>query len=236
MSSFSIFLPVRNGWPYVQDCVASILAQTHSDFELTILDNQSTDETENWLKTLNDPRIRVQSSTSSLSIVESWARIKREPKREYMTMIGHDDLFDPGFLAAIQVLINRHPDAALFQTGSRLINSEGKTIRDSRPVAMHETAADYLRARFEFRRDVFGTGYVMRSADYEKVGGIPAFDRLFFADDALWLSIMRGSYKVNDPAVYFAVRIHSRSESASLPSAWGAILNGLCQFNEFLKI
>jgi glycosyltransferase involved in cell wall biosynthesis len=234
VTTFSIFLPVRNGWPYVQDCVSSILAQTHGDFELTILDNQSTDNTVPWLKTLTDPRIRLQSSLSSLSIVESWARVKHAPKREYMTLIGHDDLFDPGFLATINALIERHPDASLFQTGSRLINSEGRTMRACQAVPARETAADYLRSRLNFDRDVFGTGYVMRSADYDRLGGIPPFEKLFFADDALWLSLMRGSYKANDPSNHFAVRIHPKSESASLPSAWAAILKGLGQFNDFL--
>ena len=45
MTQFSIFLPVRNGWPYVQQCVESILNQTYPHFELVILDNQSTDNT-----------------------------------------------------------------------------------------------------------------------------------------------------------------------------------------------
>ncbi|MGE4239670.1 glycosyltransferase family 2 protein [Ramlibacter sp.] len=235
MTSFSIFLPVRNGWPYVQDCVASILAQTHADFELTILDNQSTDETGPWLKTLTDPRIRLQSSTSSLSIVESWARILHAPKREYMTLIGHDDLLGPGFLAAVDALIRAHPDAGLYQTGGRMIDSEGRTLRACSVPPEREDAAGYLRARLDFDRDVFGTGFVMRSRDYERVGGIPPFEKLFFADDALWLSLMRGSYKAGDPADHFAIRLHLASESASLPSVWGVILRSLAQFQAFLQ-
>ena len=107
-------------------------------------------------------------------------------------------------------------------------------MRACQAVPERETAAEYLRSRLNFDRDVFGTGYVMRSADYDRLGGIPSFERLFFADDALWLILMRGSYKVNDPGSHFAVRIHPKSESASLPSAWAAILKGLGQFNDFL--
>lgn len=235
MTSFSIFLPVRNGWPYVQDCVASILAQTHGDFELTILDNQSTDETGPWLRTLTDPRIRVMSSTTSLSIVESWARILHVPKREYMTLIGHDDLLGPGFLAAIDALVRQHPDARLFQTGGSLIDSEGRTLRACRPVPAREDPADYLRSRLNFDRDIFGTGYVMRSDDYDRAGGIPGFEKLFFADDALWLSLMKGSFKVSDPGDHFSIRVHPKSESASLPSVWAAILKSLNQFHLFLE-
>jgi hypothetical protein len=234
MTKFSIFLPVRNGWPYVQECVESILRQTYPHFELNVLDNQSSDSTMPWLKSLADIRVRLWSSSSALSIEDSWARIKGVEKHEFMTLIGHDDTLDPGFLAATKALIDRHPDASLYCTGSRLINSDGKTIRSCRPVPDRETAAQYLAARFKFQRDIFGTGYVMRSADYDRVGGIPGFEKLFFADDALWLSLLLGSYKASDPAEHFAVRIHPKSESASLPSAWSSILRGLNQFTEFL--
>lgn len=236
MTQFSVILPVRNGMPFVKECVASILAQTHRDLDLLVLDNESTDGTAEWIESLRDERIRVRRSDRSLSITESWGRIKSVPnKREFMTMIGHDDLLDPRFLELIAALIARHPDAALYQTGSRLINSEGKTIRSSKPVPPRETAAQYLTARLTYQRDVFGTGYVMRSADYDRLGGIPPFERLFFADDALWMLLSQQSYKASDPAETFSVRIHPRSESASVPSLWPSFLRGLDQLDEFMR-
>lgn len=235
MIKFSVILPVRNGWPYVEECVESILAQTCPHFDLIVLDNQSTDPTVAWLKARNDPRIRIETSAAPLSIVESWARIKQVAKQEYMTAIGHDDKFDPDFLETISRLIRRHPESALYQTGARLINSEGKTIRSCMAVPEVETAAQYLIARFTFQRDTFGTGFVMRSADYDRVGGIPPFEKLFFADDALWLSLMGASTKASDPGEHFSVRVHPKSESASLPSVWSSLLAGLGQFSTFLE-
>jgi glycosyltransferase involved in cell wall biosynthesis len=231
---FSVILPVRNGWPYVKQCVESVLSQSYPHLELAVLDNQSTDETVSWVENLRDPRVRLFKSDRSLSISESWARAKDVDKREFLTLIGHDDVFDVDFLATIAALIAKHPRAALYQTGARLINSDGARIRGCEPVAEKETAADYLTARFSSKRDVFGTGFVMRSADYQRLGGIPPFEKLLFADDALWLGLMEGSYKANDPRELFSVRIHPKSESASLPSAWTSLLRGLNQFTEFL--
>lgn len=235
MTRISIVLPVRNGWPYVKECVESVLAQTYPHFDFIVLDNQSTDNTVPWLKTLTDGRIRLLRSQAPLSIVESWARVKDVEKQEYMTLIGHDDTFDPDFLMTIMALTDRFPDSALYQTGARLINAEGKTIRSCKAVPERETAAQYLKARFTSQRDIFGTGFVMRSADYDRLGGIPQFEKLFFADDALWLSLLGQSSKAADPAEHFAVRIHPGSESASLPSAWSSILTGLGQFSDFLR-
>ncbi|MDP1867819.1 MAG: glycosyltransferase family A protein [Bradyrhizobium sp.] len=234
MTRFSIVLPVRNGWPYVKECVESVLAQTYPHLDLIVLDNQSTDNTMTWLKTVKDKRIQLFCSQASLSIVESWARARHVEKQEYMTLIGHDDTLDPDFLMTIKALIDRCPDGALYQTGSRLIDAEGKTLRSCKPVPERESAAQYLQSRFTFQRDVFGTGIVMRSADFDRLGGIPPFEKLFFADDALWLSLLGSSFKANDPVERFAVRIHPKSESASLPSVWSSILTGLGQFSDFL--
>ena len=234
LSKFSVLLPVRNGWPYVKECVESILAQSYPHFDLLVLDNQSTDQTVEWLRSLRDDRIRIHTSPSSLSIVESWARVKDVPKQEFMTMIGHDDKFDPDFLLAISELISKHPESGLYQTGARLINSQGRTIRSCIVVPEIETAADYLKARLTFNRDTFGTGFVMRSADYDRVGGIPGFEKLFFADDALWLSLIDRSSKASDSRELFSVRVHPKSESASLPSVWASIITGLGQFSEFM--
>lgn len=234
MRSFSVILPVRNGWPYVKECVESILAQTYADFELIVLDNQSTDNTVPWLKSLADSRIRLFHSSSALSIVDSWARAVAVEKREYMTLIGHDDLLDPDFLLAIKRAIDRYPDAKLYQTGFRLIDSVGKTIRGCRPVPERESPAQYLQGRLTYQRDITGTGVVMRSADYDRIGGIPHFERLFFADDALWLSLMRGGYKAFDSADLCGVRMHAHKESTTQPSSWPSLLSGLNQFADFV--
>lgn len=231
---FTVLLPVRNGWPYVEECVQSILNQTYPHFDLVILDNASTDQTTDWLATLTDPRVRVERSEEMLPIERSWKRIVDTGKRDYMTIIGHDDLFDPEYLSTIAALIKSYPDANLYQTSARLIDSEGRRIRACKPVPKEETGADYLRARFTFERDAFGTGFVMRAADYDRLGGIPPFERLFFADDALWLSLIADGVKVSDPQELFSVRVHPKSESASLPGVWRSLLKGLNEFKNFL--
>jgi glycosyltransferase involved in cell wall biosynthesis len=234
LTKFSIVLAVRNGWPYVQQCVESVLAQTYRDFDLIVLDNQNTDNTVPYIKSLSDSRIRLYHSSEPLSIVESWARAKDVAKNEYMTLIGHDDTLDPGFLEAVKGLIDRFPDAKLYQTGFRFINSTGEKIRGCKPVPVRETPAQYLQGRFTRQRDITGTGMVMRSAEFDRVGGLPNFERLFFADDALWLLLMQGGYKAYDPAELASVRMHLKKESTTKPSAWPSLMRGLNQLSDFL--
>ena len=116
MSKYSIILPVRNGGEYVKQCVYSVLAQKHADFNFLILDNASSDGTFEWLQSLTDERIKLYPSDKSLTIEQNWARVIDVPKNEYMTLIGHDDILYPDFLKTIDDLIQSNPSASLFHT------------------------------------------------------------------------------------------------------------------------
>jgi hypothetical protein len=78
-----------------------------------------------------------------------------------------------------------------------------------------ETSAGFLESRMLFKRDSYGTGYVFRRSDYERVGGIPGYEKLLFADDALWMKLMQGSWKATSRESCFAYRVHSGSTSFS---------------------
>lgn len=233
---YSIILPVRNGGEYIKLCVQSILNQTYEDFNLEILENCSTDGTPEWLATLKDPRIRIWPASFPLSIEENWRRILEIPKNEYMTMIGHDDLLDANYLSVIDDLIEKYPDASLYQAHFRIIDANGATTRRCLPMPERETAADFLAARFANIRDSFGTGHMMRSKDYERVGGIPSYPKLLYADDALWLMLMESSWKVTSREECFAYRLHSASTSGTPdPSSLFAALEQYACFLEQLN-
>lgn len=232
---FSIILPVRNGWPYIKTAVNSVLRQTYKNFELLILDNDSSDGTWEWCEGINDTRVKLFGSNEALNIEDSWSRILDIEKSEYMTMFAHDDILRPDFLCRINELIEKFPTANLYQTNGELVDYAGQVIRPCPEINEIETATDYLMARFSGTRDVFGTGYVMRSADYVTVGGIPKFNGLSFADDALWLMLLKDGVKVCSDTRAVQVRVHADSESATKPSNWRGFLSALRQFSEFLN-
>jgi glycosyltransferase involved in cell wall biosynthesis len=215
MKKYSIILPVRNGGMYVRECISSILAQTLDDFNCIILDNCSTDGTTEWIASLNDPRIVCHRSPTSLTIEENWGRIRDTPKNEFMTMIGHDDILDSYYLAVMDELIRKHPDASLYQTHFRYIDSKGSTLRKCQPMDERQTAADLLAFSLFDNIDIMGTGFLMRSADYDRVGGIPAYPNLLFADFELWVELTRIGYKATAREESFAFRLHQSTTAVS---------------------
>jgi glycosyltransferase involved in cell wall biosynthesis len=233
MPKFSIILPVRNGGRYVKECVHSILSQSHTDFNLIVLDNCSADGTSEWLTSLDDQRIHIYPAARPLSIEENWGRITTVPKMEFMTLIGHDDLLDAQYLATMNQLIERHPSASLYQAHFRYIDSEGRLLRHSKPMDEVQSASEFLASFLANIIDTMGTGFMMRSADYDACGGIPPYPNLLFADFELWISLTDKSYKATATEECFAFRLHqsmtTTSDDIKFQNAFGLFMKFLVQ-------
>ncbi|MDE3212326.1 MAG: glycosyltransferase [Bacteroidota bacterium] len=209
MSKYSIILPVRNGGEYVKECVKSILAQSLPDFNLIVLDNCSEDGTQEWLRSLADPRIIIHEATEPLAIEQNWARICTVPKNEFITLIGHDDLLEENYLKEMDDLIQRYPDASLYQAHFVYVDHEGKFIRKCLSMKEVQSAGEFLETYMMQQIDSTGTGYMMRSKDYDSMGGMdPKYENLIYADIALWISLTEKSFKATSGLVTFRYRIH----------------------------
>ena len=215
MSKYSIILPVRNGGEYIKECIKSILSQTLTDFNLIVLENFSTDGTKEWIQSLNDNRVVIIPAEKPLSMEENWRRVVSISRNEFMTMLGADDILYPNYLATLDALINKHPSASLYQAHFRFIDSDGKTIRDSKPVKEFETVSEFLYSICYHRTSIMGTGFMTRTIDYDSVGGIPMYPNLLFADFELWLELTRINYKATSQEFAFSYRVHPESTTAS---------------------
>ena len=210
---FSIVIPVKDGGNLIGEAIASVLHQTHGAFRLLVLENQSRDATVRIAESFEDPRLAVFPSAASLDVSENWRRILDLDLAPYLTILSHDDILYPGFLEDIARLIAEDPGASLYQTHFHLINEHGRVIRACREMPTQEAADSFLEARQAHRRDSYGTGYVMRSADFRRVGGFPAFPRLLYADDIVWYRLAKLSYIARSRNVLFAYRVHEASEA-----------------------
>jgi len=212
---FSIILPVLNGGEYIKECVQSILAQSVTDFNLIVLDSGSTDGTIEWLQMQNDERIILQLSDKPMTITENWSRIKNISRNEWMTIIGHDDILCSDYLQTMTALIKQYPDASLYQAHFNLIDAEGRFMRRCKPMEEIQSAKGLLDKILDNDINVYGTGFVMRSKDYDAVGGIPLYPNLMCADYVLWLELTRIVYKATSPNNCFFYRINQSTSATT---------------------
>jgi glycosyltransferase involved in cell wall biosynthesis len=142
---FSILLPVYNGVEYLEESVESVLNQTFGDFELLLLDDGSTDGSQDVAKRLaaKDSRIGFhQLDHGGLpATLNRGIELARHP---WIARIDQDDLWEADKLEKQARFIEAHPNLSpplgLVATFSVRIDESGKTIStyDIGPVSQKD--------------------------------------------------------------------------------------------------
>lgn len=92
----SIIMPSYNTAKYIAETVQSVLAQTYQDWELIIVDDCSTDDTDEVIKPfLCDSRIRYFKNEKNSGAAVSRNRALREAKGKWIAFLDSDDLWLP---------------------------------------------------------------------------------------------------------------------------------------------
>src|SRR5258708_7412343 len=91
----SIVTPIYNGAEYLSECIESILAQTHQNWDYTLVDNCSTDESKTIAHryAAKDPRIRVHENRQFLEAIQNHNEALRQisPASKYCKVVFADD-------------------------------------------------------------------------------------------------------------------------------------------------
>lgn len=88
----SVLLPVYNGEKYIADAIDSLLAQTHKNLEIIIVDDCSTDATADVIKQYNDNRIKYYKNEVNSGIVYSLNRAIKLSHGMYLARMDADDI------------------------------------------------------------------------------------------------------------------------------------------------
>ena len=92
----SVIMPSYNTANYIAESVKSVIAQTYTDWELIIVDDCSTDNTDEIVAPfLTDPRIRYIKNEKNSGAAVSRNRALREAKGKWIAFLDSDDLWLP---------------------------------------------------------------------------------------------------------------------------------------------
>ncbi len=92
----SIIMPSYNTAQYISKSIQSVLMQTYKDWELIIIDDCSTDNTDEVVITfLSDKRIRYLKNEKNCGAAASRNRALREAKGKWIAFLDSDDLWMP---------------------------------------------------------------------------------------------------------------------------------------------
>ncbi|MCF6307103.1 MAG: glycosyltransferase family 2 protein [Flavobacteriaceae bacterium] len=127
MPKFSVVISVYNKEKYISKTINSVLNQTFTDFEIVVLNDGSTDKSEDEILAINDSRIRYfseknQGAGAGRNYVISKA------KGNYIALLDADDIWFPFYLEEQNRLINKYPEQNIFATNSEFLK-KGNIIK-----------------------------------------------------------------------------------------------------------
>jgi glycosyltransferase involved in cell wall biosynthesis len=96
----SVVLATYNRRPALPRAIASVLAQEDAAFELIIVDDASRDDTQAYLATLDDPRIRVIACSANGGPSAARNRGLAAARADIVAFLDSDDAYRPRRLAA----------------------------------------------------------------------------------------------------------------------------------------
>ena len=129
MNPVSIAIPAYNSEKYIEKTIDSILQQTYSDFILTIIDDQSTDCTEEVVLQYKDPRIRFVKNSVNLGLNGNFSRcLEYMQESLYGLLICNDDIIENDYLEKKIAVFQTDPDIVLICNSTKIINQDGRLL------------------------------------------------------------------------------------------------------------
>ncbi len=203
----SVVMPVYNGGQYLKAAIESILTQTFKNFELVIINDGSTDQSEDIIKTYQDERVRL-ISRGNKGLVDTLNEGITKARGELIARMDADDISEPTRLEEQVKFLEKYPDIGLVGTTSFIIREDGRYSHVN-PVL---TEDQDLRKAF-LVGNMFVHGSAMVRSDVLKKSGLYRKLALHAEDYDLWVRVAEVSKVANLTNVLYRWRDNSQGVS-----------------------
>jgi len=189
MPEVSVIMPVYNGEKFLAEAIESVLNQTYHDLELIVVNDGSTDRSQEIIESYSDPRVRNIIQTNKGLPIARNAGIEAS-NGKLITFLDCDDVYLPDSVMRRIKYFEENTRCRFLYADSVLINENGRTLAKStwqfqrvEPISGKCFRELFLKGTFLNTCSV-----MMRREILDQVG---TFDRTFrhALDYDLWLRI-----------------------------------------------
>ncbi len=182
MALVSIVTPVYNSASYIQETYESIKNQTLSDWEWLTVDDCSSDNSVELIKSFNDSRIKVYQLDKNSGAAVARNKGILEAKGKYITFIDSDDLWKEKFLEKTINFLQTNNETLVYTNYKRVNENLEQILPDFEAV-------DYV----DFNRLLYNCPISMLTTIYdsEKIGKEMIPDVELREDHAMWLNVLK---------------------------------------------
>lgn len=209
---FTVVLPTYNRSHLLSRAINSVLNQTFTDYELIVIDDCSTDQTQQVLSAFNDPRLTVLRQHKNTGISAARNRGIQQAQGQYICFLDDDNAFLSDFLATTFHHLTSYPSIDFTWCGQRQV-----TVYPNGQIQTRDRIWDIAsnqKHSLEFLHFlVLGAGGTIKKSCFEHIG---LFDEeMTTAEDAdLLLRLLnQGCHYAAIPSVHSEVFVHAAREN-----------------------
>lgn len=202
-----LMLTYNRGW-CLGEAISSVLNQTYQNFELIIIDDGSSDNTEEIVASFSDPRIKYFKHQENLGLKKSRQESLTLATGTYIAVLDSDDLWcSPDKLAKQVEYLENNPAVVMVGTNIIKIDNLGNEIGKSNYTLDNDTIRRNILVRNQFAH----SSVLIRKSVIAKTAG---YDNFPVAEDlAFFLNLGQFGNFANLPTYDTKYRIHGVSES-----------------------
>lgn len=121
----SIVVLTYNQLDYTKKCINSIIEKTaYPNYELILVDNLSTDDTREYLKTLNHEKIKVILNEENYGFAKGNNIGIQNSEGEYIMLLNNDTVVTPGYITNLVKHMEQNPEIGLIGPVTNSIGNE----------------------------------------------------------------------------------------------------------------
>ena len=222
-------MPVYNAENFIAEAIESVLLQTFRDFELLIINDGSTDNTSDVIRSFNDQRI-VLIEQENLGVAAALNKGLQHARADYIARFDADDICYPNRLQIQYEFMVSNPDYVIIGSSVDYMDAEGNHIFTYQPVGktneeIHKLSYDicpFIHASVMYKKEAIKTfGYNIHAHSFE--------------DHLLWQKIKTAGKMYNLPNTLLRVRLNPGSltmDERKRPKEFHIIKNKALQTGE----
>jgi glycosyltransferase involved in cell wall biosynthesis len=212
----TVLMPVYNAEKYLREAMDSILTQTFMDFEFLIVNDGSTDGTEEIIQSYNDSRIHLITQPNG-GVSAALNTGLAAAKGKYIARFDADDISMPDRLERQYRFITTHPGYVMVGSDAEYVDKNGTYVFTfSSPGHTDEEIRNciYDKNPFIHSAVLYAKDAVLSCGGYDKGAHI-------FEDHLLWVRLIRVGRVFNETATLVKVRLNPESVTTD-ERVWGS--------------
>ncbi|MGR8979434.1 MAG: glycosyltransferase family A protein [Gammaproteobacteria bacterium] len=210
----TFFIPVKNGSPYIEDCIGSVISQSFKNWRLLILDNRSTDNTAALCgKHQSDERISYILNPTDIGPMRNFNQCLDLCETRYYAILSHDDRYsDDRAVEDSFSLLEKDPDLCAVYSHIHWIDGQNRRIATKRFSLTGKVLSDNVAKKsIQSCRNQFGVPLLIRSS----AAAGKKYDHSVYSTSDIDFSIAIGrglfNYVIDRPC--YSIRFHSSNNT-----------------------